>query len=134
MDIDDAETFGGYRKFGAYGLSGAGNGRGGIGVDTGITSAAVGSPSLSDTGTYLMIAKFTGINQAAGVARAGTWWALSTSDTYELRGHRPPISNAFQNYDFDEIFSGTSLADLGLPQVPEPSSAAVLLLGAPCSG
>lgn len=168
MDIDDAETFGGYRKFGSYGLSGAGSGRGGVGVDTGITSGAVGSPSLSDTGTYLMIAKFTGINQAAGVARTGTWWALSTADydaikaggvtegelnathrqmatetvlptmlqplnfttadRYELRGYRPPISNAFQNYDFDEIFSGTSLTDLNLPQVPEPSVSAIITL------
>jgi hypothetical protein len=170
MAIDDVETFGGYRKFGSYGLSGLGNGRGGVSVDSGVTSAAVGSPSLSDTGTYLMIAKFTGINQATNVARTGTWWALSTADydaikgggiteaelnathrqmatetvlptalqplnfttadTYELRGYRPPISNAFQNYDFDEIFSGTSLADLGLPQVPEPTASAILLLSA----
>jgi hypothetical protein len=171
MDIDDVETFYNYRKFGSYGLSGVGSGRGGMGVDNSVVSGAVGSPSLSDTGTYLLIAKFTGINEAFGVARTGTWWALSaadydaikaggiteaelnaqhrqmatetvlptvqqplfftTSDSYELRGYRPPISNAYQHYDFDEIFAGTSLADLGLPSapVPEPSSVALLALG-----
>lgn len=172
MDIDDAETFAGYRKYASFGLTGVGSGRGGLSVDSGSTSAAAGSLSLSDTGTYLLIAKFTGINQANSVARTGTWWALSTADydaiksggiteaelnathrqmatetvlptaaqplmfttndTYELRGFRPAISDAFQHYDFDEIYAGTSISDLGLPvaPVPEPATMPLALLGA----
>lgn len=166
--IDDVENFGQYTKFGSWGLTTAGSGRGGVNVDSSAVAAAVGSSSLSDTGTYLLIAKFTGINEASGTARTGTWWALSaydydaikaggiseaelnaihrqtasetvlptasqpldftTADYYDLLGARPAISNAFQRYDFDEIYSGTSLADLALP-VPEPSTAMLLLLG-----
>ncbi len=44
---------------------------------------------------------------------------FTTSDFYDFRGIRPAVSNAFENYYFDELYSGTTLGDLGLP-VPTP--------------
>lgn len=40
---------------------------------------------------------------------------FTTSDLYDFRGIRPAVSNAFENYYFDELYSGTTLGDLGLP-------------------
>lgn len=170
MDIDDVENVSLYTKFGAWGLAGTGNGRGGVNVDTSRVSATNSSPSLSDNTTYLIIGKFTGVNDAFGVARTGKFWALSESDydaikaggiteaelnaqhrqtatetvlptvsqplnftladSYELRGVDAIAGNAFYLYDFDEIYAGTSLGDLGLPQVPEPSAALITLASA----
>ena len=44
---------------------------------------------------------------------------FTTSDLYDFRGIRPAVSNAFENYYFDELYSGTTLGDLGLP-LPTP--------------
>ncbi|TAL00502.1 MAG: PEP-CTERM sorting domain-containing protein [Verrucomicrobia bacterium] len=170
MDIDDVENVSLYTKFGALGLTGAGNGRGGVNVDTTSVSAPVGSPSLSDAATYLIIGKFTGVNDAFGVARTGKFWALSeadydaikaggiteaelnaqnrqtatetvsptssqplnftTADFFELRGVDAIAGNAFYLFDFDEVYAGTSLGDLGLPTaVPEPTTLTLLLVG-----
>ncbi|MFT3785020.1 MAG: hypothetical protein QM770_02490 [Tepidisphaeraceae bacterium] len=54
---------------------------------------------------------------------------FTTSDFYNFRGVRPAVSNAFESYYFDELVSGTTLGDLGLPTppAPEPASAAVTL-------
>jgi len=54
---------------------------------------------------------------------------LSTADFFDMHGFRPAISDAFQHYDFDEIFVGTSLGDLALTSAPEPSCAALLAAG-----
>ncbi|HQY89381.1 MAG TPA: hypothetical protein PK402_12085 [Tepidisphaeraceae bacterium] len=78
--IDDAETVSGYRKFGMWGLTGAGNGVGGVDVDTSAVSATGATAQLSSTDTYLMISKFTNVNAASNVARVGKWWALSVAD------------------------------------------------------
>lgn len=147
------------RRFGSWAISASTNDRGGLNVDGSITTSSAASNSLTDSNVYLLIAKFTNINAPLGVARVGTWWALSaadydaiksggiteaeltascsqyatesvtatageplnlsTSDFYDFRGIRPAVSNAFENYYFDELYSGTTLGDLGLP-VPTP--------------
>ncbi len=161
LTIDDVETVSGYHKFGSWAISGNANDHGGVNVDSSILAAASATNSLSDSNTYLLIAKFTNVNAASTVARVGTFWALSeadynaiksggiteaeldsthsqtqtetvlptvpqplnfsTSDFYDFRGIRPAVANAFESYYFDELYSGTSLADIGLP-VPEPAS------------
>ncbi len=46
---------------------------------------------------------------------------MTTNDFYDFRGVRPAVSNAFEYYYFDELYSGTTLGDLGLP-VPAPGA------------
>lgn len=161
LTIDDAETFAGYHKFGSWALSGNTNDRGGLSVNTTITAATSHTNLLTDSNVYMLIARYTNINAPSGVARVGTWWALSaadydaikaggiteaelnathsqyatatvmptaaqplnftTSDLFDFRGIRPAVSNAFEYYYFDELYSGTTLGDLGLP-VPSPGA------------